>query len=264
MQKIAPFLRAFLLVAAAAFCASCASTRSVVSLNDPSRSEPGPNVASLQNEPVQLPYETMEKGGVAVSYNLASLEALKVPAYRLVLVVRNNTGASQIFDPKVSIRDDAGLAIPPFDFRALMTQAAQMAGDDPTASAESGEAYGSFSVDYGSGSARNGSVWSPYPYSGTAIAPPGGAYIGGASAGMGEGYANRPERMASRADDDRRSGQAMMKWAETYWVKGPYTLANASTASGALLFPAPSRPKLPFHLHVVVAGQSFEFQTRTQ
>ncbi len=246
--------RAALLAVAAMTLAGCADQGTLTSLNDASRSVPQPDVASLADGPMILPYETEEIGGIALSYNLSYVRIPRMPSYKLVLIVRNNTGSAQMFEPVISLVDATGVPIAAYDYQTFMADAAWMASAEIPPDTES--ATTSLSYEYGSGRLNNNPT-APYP---AAVSP--------YAAAPGNGPVQRPliksSLPASRAAEERKTGQALIKWADTFWFKGRYFLANHAEATGALLFPAATMRPLPLHLHIEAGGQSFDFLTGTK
>jgi hypothetical protein len=177
-----------------------------------------------------------------------------MPSYKLVLIVRNNTGSAQIFEPAISLVDTTGVPIAAYDYQTFMADAAWMASADVPLGTES--ATTSLSYEYGSGRLNNYPT-APYPAAASPYA-----------AAPGSMPVQRPliksSLPASRAAEERKTGQALIKWADTFWFKGRSTLANNAEATGALLFPAASMRPLPLRLHIEAGGQSFDFLTGTK
>lgn len=223
---------------------------SAVHLNDPARSHSGVDVANLL-APREIPYETQEQLGIAVSYNLFFMKEANFSGYRLTLVLRNNTDRPEIFTPEVVLRDATGLILQPDTYEGFMSLAAALAGTPvpPIPVAQNDRYY------------HQGTVTSPsgrtYGYSGTTTAVPSGA-AGSFTSGLARGMAMGA---AARSAQDREEGRLMLKWGSSYWLKERYTVPPKSAVAGALLFSSPALTNLPLSLTVTLSQGRFEFKT---
>jgi hypothetical protein len=79
-------------------------------LNIQANSKPIRDIAPINGDDRELPYETLERKGVSVSYNLLAGYIGNTYGYTLRLIFRN-TGTNQlVVDPKVSLFDADGFA----------------------------------------------------------------------------------------------------------------------------------------------------------
>jgi hypothetical protein len=232
-------------VLAVSLLGACGTTRH---LNDPSRSRQGVDVANLLS-PRNIPYETAEKDGVSVAYNLFYAKSDNLAGYRLTLIFRNKTGSKQMLQPVISLQDANGFIIPPYEYQAFVAEAASLAGTTvPIVPVPNQTNY------YHSGTIRNVATGNAYSYSGTTASTPG--FAQGLAQGMAQARANQ-------AQADREHGRLMLRWANSYWLKSAYNLPPGAAASGALFFPAAQPGRLPLRLNVELAGHAFEFVTIT-
>src|SRR5438034_11237761 len=84
-------------------------------LNDSSRSKLAPDVANITRAR-DIPYETAEKGGISVSYNLMYGKSNNQSGYRLTLIFRNNSGTKQVLNPVISLQDADSFIIAPYAY----------------------------------------------------------------------------------------------------------------------------------------------------
>lgn len=230
------------------FLVSACATAPVMQLNEPARSTPALDVANLL-PPRNIPYETVEKGGISLGYNLFFVKGGNLSGYRLTLVIRNNTAARRVVEPVVSLQDAGGFQVPPYAYQAFVTEAASLAGTAvPAIPVQAQSNY------YNSGTIRNTTTGNTYTYSGTAKTAPAGGFAGGFAQGMAQGA-------AVRATQDREEGRLMLRWANAFWLKSGYDLPPGAAASGALFFPAATLGQVPLQLTVEVGGEKFEFVT---
>lgn len=127
MGKHISAIKIALSFAAALVLSACGTLRHLNNLNDPSRSIPALDVANLSS-PRNIPYETVEKGGISVSYNLFFAKSNNLSGYRLTLVLRNNTGSLQVLKPAVSLQNAGGFVIASYTYESFVTEAASLAG----------------------------------------------------------------------------------------------------------------------------------------
>jgi hypothetical protein len=145
----------------------------------------------------------MEKAGIAVSYNLFYGKSGNLAGYRLTLIMRNNTGSKQVFEPVLSLQDATGFIIPPYEYQAFVTEHASLAGTAvPIVPISSQTNY------YHSGTIRNTATGNTLAYSGTTTSTPGGGPIGALAQGFAQG---RAQRTAINAANDREEGRKMLR-----------------------------------------------------
>lgn len=244
-----PFRRTVITIAAIAivsFVSGCVSP--IIQLNDPARSSPALDVANLL-PPRNIPYETVEKGGISVGYNLFFASSGNLSGYRLTLIIRNNTRSRQMLEPMVSLQDAGGFLVSPYAYQAFVAEAASLAGTAvPLVPVQSQSNY------YSSGTIRNTTTGNAYAYSGTTTSAPSGGFASGFAQGMAQGA-------AIRAANDREEGRLMLRWANTFWLRSSYDLSPGIAASGALFFPAATLGQVPLRLNIEVGGEKFEFVT---
>jgi hypothetical protein len=233
MQAFHQVLRA--VAASAPLLISGCATSPVVQLNDPTRSTPSLDLANLLPHR-NIPYETVEKGGISLGYNLFFVRGGNLPGYRLTLVIRNNTLARRLLEPAVLLQDAGGFLVPPYAYQAFVTEAASLAGT--TVPALPVQAQSSY---YNSGTIRDTTTGNAYTYSGTTTTAPAGGFAGGFAQGMAQG-------VAMRAVKDREEGRLMLRWANAFWLKSGYELPPGAAASGALFFPAANLGQVPLRL----------------
>lgn len=234
----------FVIVAAA--LSGCASAP-INHLNDPARSHMFTDVANIL-KPREIPYETQEKGGLAVNYSLSFFGGEDFSGYRLTLIFRSNREYPSYIEPRVHLRDAAGFIIQPATYSAFVAYAAAMAGTNvPPMPTASGERY------YHSGTITS-TTGSQLRYSGYTSSVPSGGFAGGFADGLTQGA-------AIAAANNRRNGINMLLWANQYWLKEAYGLLSGTAVSGALFFPANSVGKLPLSLSIDAGDEHFEFKT---
>lgn len=246
-MRSSTLILAVMLPAALAGCA----TGSLLHLNEPARSQPSIDVANLLS-PREIPYETQEQSGIAVSYNLFFVKQGNFSGYRLTLIFRNNTDRTEVFVPAVVLRDASGLLLYPDTYADFMSLAAALAGTavPPFPVAQSDSYYHQGTIISPSGRA--------YTYSGTTTSAPSGGFAGGLASGLSQGIAMGA---AARAARDREEGRLMLKWGSSYWLKEQYTVPPKSAVAGALFFSSPALGNLPLSVFVAVDQGLFEFKT---
>jgi len=218
-------------------------------LNDPARSTFARDVANLL-PPRDIPYETSEKDGVAVSYNLFHSQGGNFAGYRLTLIIKNSMSVPQFLRPSVSLQEANGLLVQPWSYEAFVNVAATLAGT-PVPPFPIQNQQNSF---YSSGTITNTTTGTTYNYA-TSTAPaksPVGSFAAGLAQGMAQGAARR-------AADDREEGQMMMRWANSFWLRNGYQVPSGAAVSGALFFPASAVGQAPLRLTVEVNGKQFVF-----
>ena len=240
--------RMFMAAAAFAFigggCAVAPAPAPVVQLNDPARSKALLDVANLL-PPRNIPFETAEQGGILVGYNLLFSKSANISGYRLTLVFKNNSHSTQRLEPLVSLRDAAGVLIPPYSYPAFTAEAAALAGivvPPMTCSCESARYYSAGTI------------------SATAL-DRGNAKAGITTSTLGGGSGKGTSHGAASGAANDREGLLMLLWADAFWLKDAYELPAGATSSGALFFPAAVLGQLPLRLAVEVGGQRYEFVT---
>lgn len=231
-------------VIAVAFTAGCATP--LVQLNDSTRSSPARDVASVLS-PHDIPYETIEKDGIAVSYNLSFSGGDHFSGYRLTLVFRNNSDVAQVVHPVVTLQESHGLLVRPYAYNTFVAEAAALAGTvvPPVPQNESANYYST-------GTIRDTTTGNSYTYSGTTTSRP----AGGFAAGFAQGSALGASIRAAKAKEE---GRTMLRWADAYWLRDNYQLPPDSAASGVLFFPAASVGQMPLRLRVALAGRTYTF-----
>lgn len=230
------------------FLLSACATSTVVQLNEPSRAVQATDVANLL-PPRNIPYETVEKAGISLGYNLFFVAGGNLSGYRLTLILRNNTGTRKLIEPIISLQDSGGFLIPSYAYEGFITEAASLAGTNvPSIPLQTRSSY------YNSGTIRSTTTGNSYSYSGTTTSTPSGGFASGFAQGMAQGA-------AAKAANDREEGRMMLRWANSFWLKNSYDLPSGSAASGALFFPAASLGKVPLRLTIEVGGEKFEFVT---
>lgn len=124
MRKDIPTIRIAISCATALVLGACGTLQH---LNNPTRSLPALDVANLSSLR-DIPYETVEKGGISVSYNLFFAKSNNVSGYRLTLIFRNNTGLPQALKPVISLQDAGGFLIAPYTHESFVAEATSLAG----------------------------------------------------------------------------------------------------------------------------------------
>lgn len=224
--------------------AGCAT---IHELNDPARSRSGLDVANTLAAR-DIPYETEQKGDIAASYNLMAASGRGQGWLRLTLIFRNLGNAPIPLVPHITLEDATGLVFEPYSYEAYVRQASIMAGTRvPMIPATAP------STTYQSGMVTNTMTGASYSYYGTTTAAPN--YGQSFAQGVNEGVA-----MASIAN--RRNGQLMLQWANSFWLKSRYDVPGGAAVAGALMYP-PRPWSLPLKLVVDAGGQQFEFITAT-
>ena len=232
------------ILAAGAVFSAVAGCGTLHHLNEPSRSHQGPDVANLSSLR-DFPYETAEKNGLTVSYNLFFAKSSNLSGYRLTLIFRNTGTTSRLIRPKISLQDSSGLIIPPYAYQAFVAEAALLAGTEvPRVPMELGR--------------------TSYRHEGTITSPTGGTYYysGTTTPSLGSSFSRGfAQGEAMRAASDRKEGQQMLQWASSFWLRDVYELPAGAATSGALFFPVPQVGQLPLRLIVETSEDRFEFTT---
>lgn len=251
----------FRILTASALLVSLAGCGTLHHLNDPGRSRQGLDVANLL-PPRDIPYETVEKNGIAISHNLFFAKSDSFSGYRLTLIFRNTGTAPRIVKPRISMRDSNGFIVLPYDYDAFVAEAASLAGTEvppippepqPTLHFHSGTISSSYTGNtYAHSGATSYSGTSSY--SGTTVSVPAGGFASGFARGLAQGAAIRAMR-------DRAEGRLLVRWANAFWLRGAYELPAGAAASGALFFPASQIGQLPLRLVVEAGSEQFEFTT---
>lgn len=238
-------MKAFFVATLILLISGCAMTPQ--SLNDPARSKSDIDVANV-GPARQIPYETQAKSGIAVSYNLMYVTAVGIAGYRLTLVLRNESGVSVTFEPRVVLADGAGIMIQPSSY-ASFVQASALLAKTPTNRKPLSSPP---TVVQSSGTITN--LTNPlqtYQYTGTTTT--------GGGAGK---YGAIADALSQSLDSGmQEEGLLRLRWAESYWLRGTYSVEPGLAVVGALYFPAASPGPLPLKLVVKVGGQQFEFAT---
>jgi len=223
-------------------------------LNDMSRSRYFRDLAPVEN-PKDIPYETIDKDGIAVSYNLQFLKTNNFAGHRLTLSFRNKTDSHFTFVPIISLKDASGFIIQPQSPQSLMIQASALAGTSvPSIPASAGP-----TTLYHEGTVTSMNTGNRYSYTGTTTqGMPSGGFAGGLAQGIAQGAA---QNIAVRAMHDRQEGFLVLRWVNAFWLKSAYELPPNTATSGALFFPTPSVGQLPLRLAVELGEKKFEFVT---
>lgn len=208
---------------------------------------------SFHSEPASI-----QREGIAVSYDLLFSESKNFSGYKLTLVLRNDTNQTQEFSPGiVLLRDASGLIIAPDTYQSLVSQAATLAGASvPPAPVvkEVGHDY-SYSgtvISQGSTSQYSGQITSETARRGSASS-------------FFDGYAQGSALRATMdATKDRKEGQSMLQWANNSWLREKYVVPSKSAVSGVLFFPSQSISGLPLSLLVRINNKEFEFKPISQ
>lgn len=82
----------------------------------------------FRDEPLHSELTSIEREGIAVSYNLLFSESKNFSGYKLTLVLRNDTSQEQVLAPEILLRDASGLLIMPESYQAFASRAANLAG----------------------------------------------------------------------------------------------------------------------------------------
>lgn len=203
-------------------------------LNDPSRSTSAPHIATF-DKTKNIPYETQEIGGIAVSYSLSFNNYRHDSGYDLKLIFKNNTDSPKNIAPLIMLQDADGMIIQPYSYSSYISQASMLAGiqvpDVPMRQSHSG-------------TITSNNTGNSYRYTATS----GGGFSGGFARGA-----------AMRAQQDKNYGISMLRWADIFWLNSSYTLPPHSGASGALPFPASDLGKLPLSLTVEIGNNKYKF-----
>lgn len=228
------------------FAPGCAQ---ISHLNDPARSKESLDTANLL-APRDIPYETQERNGMAVSYNLLFVPRGNFSGYRLTLIFRNTTKENRVAWPRITLQDADGLIVEPSSYEAVMTHAATLAGTPVTP-----YIVGNQNMNYyHTGTIRNAMTGSTYQYSGRTTSTPAAGFASGFASGMAQGA-------AISAAQDREEGRLMLRWGSAFYLRSQYQLPPNSAVSGALLFPASSLGVLPLKLTVDTGVDQFVFTT---
>lgn len=242
------------LLLSVAILSSLSGCASLQHLNEPARSAMAVDVANLLAER-EIPYETVEKGGLSVSYNALSMRGSSFDGYRLTLMFWNKSDQSMRIEPVVEIEDGRGFMLEPYSFDAFMAEAAAMAGVSVPASMPA-PSVGSNSLHRGT--VTNTTTGRTYSYSGSTSTAPSGGAVGGFAAGLVQGMANA---RAANAASTQYEGRMWMKWGNRFWLKNVYDIPPRKAASGALIVPTTRYGDLPLHITIRANGERFDFQT---
>ena len=218
----------------------------MIQLNDPNKSSQALDRANLL-APRDIMYQTEEKNGVQVSYNLMTDSVNRPSIVRLTLLLKNNRNSPLTLKPKITLQDNGGVIIQPYSYEGYMQEGASMAGTQiPVVPQSNAGSY------YSSGSITNTMTGSSYNYSGTTTA------VQNPAQSFQQGFA-QGAMMGAMAK--RRQGETMMKWANAFWLKSSYDLPAGGGTVGALMYPA-APLDLPLKLTIEAAGEVFVFQSK--
>lgn len=215
-------------------------------LNDLSRSIKRTDVAPIKKSD-EVPFETAERDGFAVSYNLQLRDDGLGPTYRLVLILRNDSGELVTVEPKITLLDGSGLILQPYSYKVLRDQAFALAGS--TAPPVPPSTTGSRRYE---GTITNTTSGERHSY--TAKSSSTGSF----SDSFARGYAIGAQARAKR---DVGNALNLVRFADSYWLLSEYAIPNGAAVSGALLFPGSKKPVLPMRVSVEIAGEKFDFIT---
>ena len=218
-------------------------------LNDTSRSIERTDVAPIKKAD-EIPFETIERNGLAVSYNLQQRDDGLGPTYRLVLIFRNDTGQPVDIEPQLTLLDGSGLIVQPFGYEAFRTQAFALAGSRARpipASSTGSRRY--------EGTITNTTTGDKYSYTGKSTS------TGSFSDSFAKGYAIGAQAKTARNLDKALN---LIQFADSYWLLSDYTIPNKAAVSGAVLFPGSKKPVLPMRVVVEIAREQFEFETASK
>ena len=237
-------MKKFYLIAAALLMTGCGT---MVQLNDPTKSSQALDRANLLS-PREILYQTDEKNGIQVSYNLMTDSVNRPSFVRLTLLFKNNRPSPVTIQPKVLLHDNGGMIVHPNTYEGYMQEGASLAGTQvPIAQASNaGATY------YSSGTINNNMTGRSYNYSGTTTSVP------NAGQSVQQGFA-QGVMMASIAK--KRQGEMMMQWANAYWLKSSYDLPAGGGTVGGLMYPG-APLDLPLKLTIEAAGETFVFQSK--
>jgi hypothetical protein len=196
----------------------------------------------------EIPYETLDKDEFAVSYNLQLRDDGLGPVYKLTLIMRNKTGEHAQIEPQLTLVDGDGIAIQPYSYGAVRAEAFALAG----AKAPPIPASSNTGNRYYEGTVRNTSTGERYAYTARSTS------TSSFSDSFAKGYSVGAQ---VRADRNMEKALRLIKWTDTYWLKGKYSVPPQTAVSGAVLYPGSKKPALPMRLMVEVAGELFEFET---
>ena len=218
-------------------------------LNDPDRSVERPDVAPVDDDD-DIPFETREQNGIAVSYNLQLRNDGLGPVYRAVLIIRNTGSMAISVTPQLTLLDGDGLVIKPYSFEGLRSDAFALAGTTapPIPSSERARYY--------QGAVTDSSTGQTFNYTGQSTS------AGSFSNGFAKGYAMGAQM---RAQADAANGFTLVKWANNHWLNSQYHYVATGTAvSGAIMYPGSKKPRLPMQLVVQLGDEKFVFVTKSK
>lgn len=236
-------MKKIFLAVVAVFLAGCGT---MVQLNDPTKSSHGLDRANILS-PREILYHAEEKNGIQVSYNLMTDSESRPSFVRLTLLFKNNRNTPVTIQPKITLQDKGGMVLNPYSYEGYMAQGASMAGTQiPIAPPSGGGTY------YSSGTVTNTMTGRSYNYSGTTTSVPNPAQS------FQQGFA---QGAMIGAAIKRRQGEAMMEWANAYWMKSSYELPAEGATVGAIMYPGTALD-LPLKLTVEAAGELFVYQSK--
>lgn len=219
-------------------------------LNDSTRSVVQADVAPLGKDD-KVPFETVERDGVSVSYNLQHRDDGIGPMYRLVLIMRNDTDSPIDFAPKVTLVDGAGLIARQYDYFDVRSLASVLLATSGMSAPPIPGVRTSASRTY-EGTITSTASGQTYSYKGNSR--PAGSF----SSSFAEGYA---VGAAGRARREAKSALSIIGWADSYWIQNVDSVPAGAGVSGAIMLRSGKKPVLPLRLKVDVAGRQFEFLT---
>lgn len=224
-------------------------------LNEPTRSVLARDIATL-NGSAQIPYETQERGGLAVGYNLQFEPGGKdFSGYRLTLVLRNMGPSKRTVSPEVMLQDSTGFMVEPYAYGAFMARA-QTLSVTPIPPRPVRQAQPSGGQAVTNGSVTNQRTGAQVGYQQTTT------YTPAVQAGFGQAFVEgMADGAVSFAQNQRQLGDTAARWASAYWIKSVYELPPGAASGGALVFGSAAAGPFPMKVTVTVDGERFEFLT---
>jgi len=190
-------------------------------LNIPENTKLMRDVAPIDGDR-ELPYETIENKGIAVSCNMLSGYLGDTYGYFLRIVFRNNGAKDFVVTPKVVLFDADGFV--------------QVAKRDAIL-AHASNLMGAMSDNHQT----------------TVIVQQNGGFAGGFADGFVQSRKNKKTQAV------RKQGETIQSWVNSFWLASNYELPVGAAVSGGLFYPIPDVGKLPLKLVVDVNGEKFIF-----
>lgn len=193
-------------------------------------------------------YQFMEGSAASVGMSIAFARTESTSGFIVNVILKNTSKAPAELRPSLTLQDRDGLVKTPYTYDAFARHAARLAGIQvPAVAAVSSR------TQVHRGTMEDQQTGRRYDYSGTSRAR-GAGFADGFAAGLAQGD-------AAAAAGAKREGAALLRWADTYWLRENYHLEPGQAVSAVVVFPTTAIGSLPATVSVTVNGELFTFKS---